>query len=99
DVYQPKQTGTNRPVVVFWYGGSFTSGNRAEYRFVGASLAEAGIVAMLPDYRLYPEVKFPTFMDDAASAVAWAQSHASEYGGDPHRVVLMGHSAGAYIAA
>ncbi|HEV7716283.1 MAG TPA: alpha/beta hydrolase, partial [Steroidobacteraceae bacterium] len=99
DVYVPKASGMGRPVVIFWYGGSWQMGDRSSYRFVGAALAERGFVTVLPDYRLYPQVKFPAFMDDGASAVAWVQQHASEFGGDPHRIVLMGHSAGAYMAA
>jgi acetyl esterase/lipase len=98
DVYVPTAI-SNRPVVVFWYGGSWQSGSKADYRFVGAALAERGFIVVLPDYRLYPDVKFPDFLDDAARAVAWVQQHAQEFGGDPHRVVLMGHSAGAHTAA
>ena len=98
DVYSPKDA-KNRPVVVFFYGGSWTAGSRGLYRFVGAALAERGIVAVLPDYRLYPQVKFPLFLDDGALAVAWVQKHAHEFGGDPQRIVLMGHSAGGHEAA
>jgi acetyl esterase/lipase len=99
DVYQPRHTTAPVPVIVFWYGGSWTDGSKDEYRFVGAALAGLGCVAVLPNYRLYPQVKFPAFLDDAAQAVAWVQSHAADYGGDPHRIVLMGHSAGAQMAA
>src|SRR6185503_7049357 len=98
DVYSPKDAQA-RPVVVFFYGGSWTTGRRGLYRFVGAALAERGIVTVLPDYRLYPQVKFPLFLDDGALAVAWVQKHAQEFGGDPHRIVLMGHSAGGHEAA
>ena len=98
DVYSPEGA-KDRPVVVFFYGGSWTAGNRGLYRFVGAALAERGIVAVLPDYRLYPQVKFPLFLDDGALAVAWVQKHAQEFGGDPQRIVLMGHSAGGHEAA
>lgn len=98
DVYFPKAA-KDRPVVVFFYGGSWTAGSRGFYRFVGAALAERGIVTVLPDYRLYPQVKFPLFLDDGALAVAWVQEHAREFGGDPHRIVLMGHSAGGHEAA
>jgi acetyl esterase/lipase len=98
DVYSPRDA-KDRPVVVFFYGGSWTSGGRGLYRFVGAALAERGIVAVLPDYRLYPQVKFPLFVDDGALAVAWVQKHAQEFGGDPQRIVLMGHSAGGHEAA
>jgi acetyl esterase/lipase len=99
DVYRPPHTSGPVPVIVFWYGGSWSEGNKDEYRFVGTALASLGYVAVLPDYRLYPQVKFPQFLDDAAQAVAWVQAHAGEYGGDAHRIVLMGHSAGAHMAA
>ncbi len=104
DVYVPDAPADDapsakRPVVIFWYGGSWDSGDRSSYRFVGAALAEQGFVTVLPDYRLYPGVKFPVFMEDAANAVAWVQKHAAQFGGDPHRIVLMGHSAGAHMAA
>ena len=92
-------TQRGRPVVIFWYGGSWQEGSKSEYRFVGAALAERGFVTVLPDYRLYPKVKFPEFLDDAAKAVAWVQQHAQEFGGDPQQIVLMGHSAGAHMAA
>ena len=109
DVYVPKLSadaasasmpvGSGRPVVIFWYGGSWGRGSKSDYRFVGAALADHGYITVLPDYRLYPDVKFPDFLDDAAHAVAWVQEHAQEFGGDPHRIVLMGHSAGAHTAA
>ncbi len=98
DVYSPHD-GKDRPVVIFWHGGSWQMGHRAQYRFVGAALAERGFVTVLPDYRLYPEVKFPRFAEDGAQAVAWVQRHVREYGGDPERIVLVGHSAGAHMAA
>jgi acetyl esterase/lipase len=88
-----------RPVVIFWYGGSWQTGSKSSYRFVGAALAARGFIAVLPDYRLYPQVKFPTFIDDAARAVAWVQQHVERLGGDPRHIVLMGHSAGAHTAA
>src|SRR3984885_806258 len=98
DVYSPRQA-TNRPVVIFWYGGSWGKGKKSNYRFVGTTLAERGFVAVLPDYRLYPQVTFPLFDEDGARALAWVEQHAQEFGGDPQRIVLMGHSAGAQIAA
>jgi acetyl esterase/lipase len=98
DVYVPRQAGS-RPVVVFFYGGTWSSGMRANYAFVGAALAERGYVTVIPDYRLYPAVRFPAFIQDGARAVDWAQQHARDFGGDPDRIVLMGHSAGAHIAA
>jgi acetyl esterase/lipase len=99
DVYQPRGAQADRPVVIFWYGGSWLRGERSQYRFVGAALAERGFVTVLPDYRLFPNVRFPGFVDDGARAVAWVQQHAREFGGDPNRIVLMGHSAGGHMAA
>jgi len=98
DVYAPRMA-VERPVVIFWYGGSWIEGNKDEYRFVGTALANQGFVAVLPDYRLYPEVTFPAFDEDGARAVAWVEEHIREFGGDPNRIVLMGHSAGGHTAA
>jgi len=98
DVYAPPQA-HGVPVVIFWYGGSWTSGDKSDYRFVGSALAESGFVAVLPDYRLYPTAIFPAFIEDGAQAVAWVEQHAEEFGGDHTRIVLMGHSAGAHLAA
>jgi acetyl esterase/lipase len=94
-----KAANGSRPLVVFWHGGRWSFGDKADYRFVGAALAGLGYVAVLADYRLYPEVKMPGFMDDAARAALWAVSHATDYGADPNRLFLMGHSAGAHLAA
>lgn len=99
DVYAPRAPGEGRPVVVFFYGGSWNSGTREGYGFVGRALAARGFVTIIPDYRLVPEVRYPGFVEDGAAAVRWASAHAREYGGDPRRIVLAGHSAGAYIAA
>ena len=98
DVYSPRKA-TARPIIVFWYGGGFENGEKSDYRFVGATLAKAGYVAVLPDYRLYPEVRFPQFVDDGALALKWVADHAREIGGDPRRIYVAGHSAGAHIAA
>ncbi|MGH8210797.1 MAG: alpha/beta hydrolase [Steroidobacteraceae bacterium] len=98
DIYAPRHA-ADRPVVIFWYGGSWTKGSKANYRFVGTTLAERGFVAVLPDYRLYPQVTFPAFDEDGARAVAWVEQHVREFGGDPRRIVLMGHSAGGHTAA
>lgn len=100
DIYQPATESTQpRPVVVFFYGGSWDSGKKEEYLFVAEALTSIGVVAVLPDYRLYPEVKFPDFLDDAAAAVTWTRQHIARHGGDPQRIFVMGHSAGAHIAA
>ncbi|MET0330322.1 MAG: alpha/beta hydrolase [Dyella sp.] len=98
DIYRPANA-TPAPVVVFFYGGSWTHGQRQWYRFVGTALAAHGVVVVIPDYRKYPDVKMDGFMADGARAVAWAHAHASEFGGDPNDVFVMGHSAGGQIAA
>ena len=87
------------PLVVFFYGGSWKYGERANYRFVGEALAARGIAAVIPDYRLYPEVRYPDFLKDNAAATAWAMREAARFGADPKRVFVMGHSAGGYNAA
>jgi acetyl esterase/lipase len=97
DVYAPASA-CGAPVVVFFYGGSWETGSRDMYHFLGLALARRGVIVMIPDYRLYPEVRFPTFMDDAAAAVAWSRANAQRFGGDPAHLFLMGHSAGAQIA-
>jgi acetyl esterase/lipase len=100
DVYVPDQKSAEpRPLVVFWHGGRWESGDKADYRFVGAALAELGYVAVLPNYRHYPDVKMPGFMDDAARAGQWAAAQGGEFGADARRLYLMGHSAGAHMAA
>lgn len=99
DVYVPHKRTAVRAVVVFWHGGRWSFGDKSDYRFVGAALTELGCVAVLPNYRHYPEVKMPGFMDDAARAAQWAGEHAADYGADPQRLFLMGHSAGAHMAA
>lgn len=99
DVYAPARTAEKRPVVVFFYGGSWNSGTKDGYRFVGRALAVRGFVVVIPDYRLVPEVRFPEFLRDNAAAVRWTRAHVAALGGDPDRLVLAGHSAGAYDAA
>jgi acetyl esterase/lipase len=99
DVYQPQGETRNAPVVVFFYGGSWSKGERADYRFVGEALASQGIVAVIADYRLSPAVRYPVFVQDSARAVRWARDHAAGFGADPARLFVMGHSAGAYNAA
>ncbi|MBV9656384.1 MAG: alpha/beta hydrolase [Acetobacteraceae bacterium] len=98
DAYAPRDA-SGAPVVVFLYGGNWDSGARQMYRFVGGALASHGVVTIIPDYRLYPAARYPAFLQDCAAAVAWARSNAGHFGGDPARMFLLGHSAGAYNAA
>lgn len=100
DVYAPTGAAAGlRPVIVFFYGGSWNSGSKDGYGFVGRALAARGFVVAIPDYRLVPEVRFPAFVEDGAAAVRWVRANIALFGGDPDRIVLAGHSAGAYNAA
>ena len=100
DVYVPRRgDGRPKPVLVFIYGGSWDTGEKDTYPFAGLAWASRGFVTMVPDYRLVPEVRYPGFLEDNAAAVRWARDNAARYGGDPDRIVIVGHSAGAYNAA
>ncbi len=99
DVYAPQPSRKPAPVVVFFYGGAWRIGMKQWHRHIGSALAAQGLLVMIPDYRQYPEVRFPAFMNDAAASVAWARGNAARFGGDPNRLFLMGHSAGGQIAA
>ena len=99
DVYAPPVAQGPAPVAIFFYGGSWNSGRRQDYGWAARAIAAQGFLTLVPDYRLYPEVRYPSFIDDGAQAVRWAVEHAAALGGDPSRIVLIGHSAGAYNAA
>jgi acetyl esterase/lipase len=105
DVYVPGNSldeadkATGSPLVIFIYGGSWNSGTRQDYGFAGEALAAQGFTVMVVDYRLYPDVRYPDFLQDCATAVGYGLEHARELGADPHRVFLYGHSAGAYNVA
>jgi acetyl esterase/lipase len=98
DVYRPAQ-GQRLPTVVFFYGGSWKSGHRQWYRWVGEQLAREGMVVAIPDYRQWPQVRMEGFMQDSARAVAFVHEHAGQWQGDSHKLFVMGHSAGGHIAA
>lgn len=106
DLYLPDHANTEfttTPVVVFFYGGSWNRGDKSEYEFVGRRLASMGYITAVPNYRLYPEVKYPDFLEDGAQSIAHLRSELAkqEYQQlKPAReYILMGHSAGAYNAA
>ena len=100
DVWVPaKPPSTPLPVIVFFYGGGWVSGDRGDYGFAGRAFAAQGFITIVADYRLVPEVRFPAFLQDGALAIKWARDHVARYGGDPRRISLSGHSAGAYQAA
>jgi acetyl esterase/lipase len=99
DVYIPQPAPQAAPVVVFLHGGSWTFGDKDGYRFVGQALTARGFVVMVADFRQYPGVRFPAFLEDAARALVFAHHHAADYGGDPAQLFVMGHSSGAHMAA
>ena len=94
DIYKPQHPRESAPVLVFFYGGSWKNGSRGSYSYVGESLAARGYTVVIPDYRVYPEVRFPAFVEDGALALGWIQRHVPEAA---RGAVLIGHSAGAHI--
>jgi acetyl esterase/lipase len=97
---QPRQPlKADADVVIFYYGGRWQSGNKHEYTFVADAFTSKGIIAVLPDYRLYPEVDWQTIINDAADAYEWVHNNIAHYQGNPQRIFVAGHSAGAHIAA
>ncbi|NCC22670.1 MAG: alpha/beta hydrolase [Alphaproteobacteria bacterium] len=100
DIYVPPRAGERElPVVVYFHGGRWTNGDKDMYQFVGAALAGKGYVVVIPDYRTYPHVRFPAFVEDGARAVSWVSGNIAGYGGNPRAIFLMGHSSGAHIAS
>ncbi len=99
DVYRPRAAKAAAPVVIFLYGSRWQHGSKNEYHLLGQALTGRGLVAVVPDYRLYPQVVFPGWVADAARAVRWVGDSISSYGGDPNRIFIVGHSAGAHTAA
>ncbi|WP_413693877.1 alpha/beta hydrolase [Psychromonas sp. KJ10-2] len=101
DIYSNKdwKADTKRPVLVFFYGGGWSWGDKDYFTFVADSFVDKGYVVVIPNYRLYPKVKYPAFIKDGAKAVAWVNQHINKFGGDAEQLFITGHSAGAYIAA
>lgn len=100
DIYIPADN-TKQPleVVVFFYGGRWTYGAKENYRFVGSTFADRGFLVVIPDYRKYPQVRFPVFVEDGAKALSWVYDHIAESHGNPTRIHVVGHSAGAHVGA
>jgi acetyl esterase/lipase len=98
DVCRPRGAAA-APVIIFFYGGAWQSGYKELYRYVAKALARRGYVAVVPDYRIYPEVCYPDFLEDGAQVVRWVKDNIARFGGDPDKLFLKGHSAGAHIAA
>ena len=99
DIYIPDNLTQPAPVIVFFYGGSWQTGSKDMYRFVGQAFASRGYITVIADYRLYPEVYFPAFAEDGARAFRWVHDNIALYHGDPRNFYLAGHSAGGHIAA
>ncbi|MES2256537.1 MAG: alpha/beta hydrolase [Pseudomonadota bacterium] len=98
DLYVPDAPPPKMPVILFFYGGSWESGSRSLYLAMGQAFASKGIMVAVADYRLFPQVRYPVFLEDGAQAFAYVRTNATQYGGDPARLFLAGHSAGAYNA-
>lgn len=100
DIYVPSAGKDHKhDVIVFIYGGRWTFGSKDYYKFVGTTLANNGFIAVIPDYRKYPQVHFPVFVEDTAKALAWVYDHIDSYGGKADHIYVMGHSAGAHMGA
>jgi acetyl esterase/lipase len=99
DVWRPAGPVTKRPVLIFWYGGGWVNGTRQAYAFAARAYARDGFVVVVPDYRKVPHIRFPAMLQDGAQAVKWTRDHIADYGGDPNRIAVAGHSAGAYTVA
>ncbi len=101
DIYPARRKSGDKmaPVLVFLYGGSWKEGRKSLYGFLGKAFAAKGFCVVVPDYRLYPETRFPGFVEDAALALAWVKESIHQFGGDADQLHLMGHSAGAHIGA
>jgi acetyl esterase/lipase len=99
DLYVPSNAATPRRVLVFFYGGGWDSGSKDGYLFAARPFVEAGYIVAIPDYRIYPEVRFPAFVEDGAAALRWVADNVGRYGGETNKVYLAGHSAGAHTAA
>jgi len=98
DLFLPEGK-TKVPVLVFFHGGSWTTGDRSQYIALGNRLARAGIATAIPSYRLMPANRHPAQMEDAAAAFDWVYRHIEQYGGDPKRIYVSGHSSGGHMAS
>ncbi len=100
DIYAPQDAGeVTYPVLVFLYGGRWTDGRRQDYRFIADRFVPRGYIVVIPDYRKYPDVRFPAFAEDVASSIAWVHDNISAYGGDAASLFVSGHSSGAHLGA
>jgi acetyl esterase/lipase len=98
DIYIPAQA-SKAPVIVSIHGGALRAGDKSEHKFVGQRFASAGNVTVVVNHRLSPSVMHPAHIEDIAMAVAWVKRNIARHGGDPDKLFVVGHSAGAYLAA
>lgn len=99
DIFIPTNNSNPKPVIVFFHGGNWSYGSKEDYLFIAETFTKHGFVVVIPNYRLHPQVRFPSFIEDGAHAVSWVQKNILSHQGDSHKIYLMGHSAGAHIAA
>ena len=102
DLYLPQKIDESKPVLVFVHGGSWDTGRKEDYLFAGFALSELGYITVIPNYRLYPQVQFPHFVEDVGVAISGLPQQLKNQNinfPDPLSVVLIGHSAGAHTAA
>ena len=93
------ETNEMRPVIAFIHGGSWRDGDPDYYDFIGRSLAAQGFLVVNLGYRLGDDGRWPAMLEDGAAGIAWVRANIADYGGDPDRIVLMGHSAGGHLTA
>jgi acetyl esterase/lipase len=98
DIYVPEKKATGSPTIIFFNGGRWETGSKDDYLFLGQALASKGIITVVANYRLYPEISFPVFVEDSASAFVWTHKNISNYGGNRQNIFVMGHSSGAFNA-
>lgn len=101
DIYRPMLVSTGnvpKPVIVFVHGGSWMNGSKDDYLFLGESLTKAGYITVVINYRLAPEHLYPDFVQDTALALKWVYANIGQYGGNPNKLIVMGHSAGGFNA-
>lgn len=100
DLTLPRGVTAHTPLLVFFHGGGWQSGSRGDYTFLARAFAAEGYAVAIPDYRLWPEARWPDFVQDAAAATAWLRGDTGQAAGAPAGpAILMGHSAGGFIAA
>ncbi|HEY0666855.1 MAG TPA: alpha/beta hydrolase [Sphingobacteriaceae bacterium] len=99
DIYYGESLSGNKDVIVFIHGGSWKSGKKDIYFWLGRNFARKNVVAVIVNYRLSPDHQYEEMADDCAAALAWTKNNINRYGGNPRRIFVMGHSAGGHLAS